>query len=110
MAQRGFGILSKAGGRKNKGKEGRHREPRASRSQAPSILALIERCPRAHFNVEFSVNHLLECTPCQANEITLDTASLSSASDCICDAGRHLGGLQARGSAGIYASNLPQAS
>eukprot|EP00439_Symbiodinium_sp_Y106_P051863 s1536_g6.t3 len=50
-------------------------------------LGSCQRCPRAHFNVEFSVNHLLECTPCQANEITLDTASLSSASDCICDAG-----------------------
>ncbi|CAE7881734.1 ESAG8 [Symbiodinium microadriaticum] len=46
-----------------------------------------QRCPQGRFNAVFSVSHLFECTPCQANEITLENASLSSASDCICDAG-----------------------
>ena len=53
-----------------------------------SPLILCSRCPQGRFNAVFSVSHLFECTPCQANEITLENTSLSSASDCICDAGR----------------------
>ncbi|CAE7802092.1 Ciao1, partial [Symbiodinium sp. CCMP2456] len=56
-------------------------------SQSFGFAEVCTACPQGRFNAEFSVSHLFECTPCQANEITLETASLSSANDCICDAG-----------------------
>ena len=46
------------------------------------------RCPKGHFNVNFSVSHLFDCTRCETNEITLSSSHLSSSDDCICDTGR----------------------